>query len=142
MIERLLIGFDVGWPGAAYRAALGFAFLLAFRGPLGQVGAGAGVAAFLLMLFCLKAAAALLRRLVSAPPAVKATWERRRFLARHHDSYQWRKVLWFGVGMAAGVALGGAPSWGPALAVAGVAAGLAGEAYWRLRGPSTSPDGD
>ena len=53
------------------------------------------------MLFGVKLFAAVARRAVRTSPAVAAHWEWRRNLARYRDSYQWRKLVWFGVGILA-----------------------------------------
>jgi hypothetical protein len=97
-------------------------------------------AALALALFAIKAAAAAARRFVPWTPAVRARLEWRRNLARRHDSYQWRKLAWFGLGMAAAALLAGTrESWELPLATASVLSGLLAEAVWRRKRLSTSP---
>src|SRR5688572_26013957 len=102
--DKLLLNLDVGPIGALARVALGAAFAVmlgAFRPGVRPGGAAAVLAA---VLFGLKAATAVARRVVPAPPVVRAHMEWRRNLARFHDSYQWRKLLWLGLGIVAAAA--------------------------------------
>lgn len=134
MLEKLLLNLDVGAGAAATRIGLGVLFVAAVRALL--PGAGVGLAALALagLLFLLKLFAAVARRLVPASPAVRARWDWRRTLARQHDSFQWRKLVWVGAGtLAAALARSGAGS--EVVVGAGcVAAGLVAEAVWRRKG--------
>jgi hypothetical protein len=56
---------------------------------------------FLVMLLMLRLVPAVVRHLVPFPADACARWSHRRLLAKHFDSYQWRKLLWFGLGLAA-----------------------------------------
>jgi hypothetical protein len=139
MIEKLLIHFDVGPLGAAYRAALGAALVAALGRLAPGAGLGTAIVALLGVLFALKAGAAVTRRLARAPAAVRAHWDWRRALARRHDSYQWRKLLWVGAGILAAGAVGGAPAWSRPLGIACVLCGIAGELSWRRLGVGLQP---
>jgi hypothetical protein len=99
MLDKALINFDVGVPGAVLRIALGFLLVPALHvlGP--APGPSAVVVSLLAMLFAVKVAAAVGRRVVPASNVVRSHWEWRRNLARYHDSYQWRKLVWFGMGL-------------------------------------------
>ena len=90
--------------------------------------------------FVPKVVAAVARRLVPATAVVRAHWAWRRDLARNHDSYQWRKLVWIGVGLLLGAALGVPGTrvqW--VLGAACLAAGGAAEAFWRRQGIGLAP---
>jgi hypothetical protein len=131
-LEQIYIGLDVGVPGALLRIVLGTLFVLA----IGVVCPGTGIwtmgACLLGTLFAIKLFAGVARRAVSASTFVRSHWDWRRNLARYYDSYQWRKLLWFGTG----IILGGALRWQASsspwiLGVACVAAGGTAEMLWR-----------
>ena len=94
----------------------------------------------LVVLFALKVIAALARRPFSASALVRSHWEWRRKLARHYDSYQWRKLLWIG----AGIMIGGALGWPGTraqwvLGAVCTAAGGVGEIAWRRHRVALAP---
>ncbi len=143
MLERVLLALDVGLPGAIFRVALGVAWVIALRllAPgAGLLGAAASLAA---VLFGLKALTAIARRLLPATPTVRAQWEWRRNLARNYDSYQWRKLVWFGVGiLAAAVAASTQRGvWEVRLGLACILSGALGEVAWRRNRPAALPSG-
>src|SRR5687768_12441393 len=109
MLQRILIVLDVGVPGALLRAAAGAALVPLLHALAPAAGPGTAAAVLLLVLFAIKAFAAVARKVLPASPEVRARWEYRRNLARFHDSYQWRKLLWFGAGILA--ASGGSGAW-------------------------------
>jgi hypothetical protein len=136
-----MMSIDVGAAGAVLRIALGAALVLLVRSLFPGAGLGGAVAALALMLFGVKAFAAVARRVVPTTAAVRAHYEWRRNLARFHDSYQWRKLVWFGIGIL--VAGGAAPprgGWEVPLGAACVLGGALAEAVWRRKGlPLTPP---
>jgi uncharacterized membrane protein YfcA len=139
MLERLLTNADVGVLGAALRIVMGFLLLPAVS-LMGEPRPWVAVAALLAMLFSLKAVAAVLRRFVPATARVRSLWAWRRGLARHYDSYQWRKLVWIGVGLLLGALVGrpgGSLQWG--LATACLLAGGVGEVFWRRSGLGLTP---
>jgi hypothetical protein len=131
-LDKVYVNLDTGVPGALLRIVLGILFVRA----VGVVNPLAGpwtTSAYLLaMLFAFKVFAGVSRRVVPVSMVVRSHWEWRRTLARYYDSYQWRKLLWFGTG----IMMGYAPHW-PAttaqwvLGLACVAAGAAAEVVWR-----------
>jgi hypothetical protein len=140
MIKRILLHVDVGPAGAALRFALGFAFARVGASALPGVGWATQAGALALALFGVKVAAAVARRFAGATPQVKAAWEWRRNLARFHDSYQVRKLLWIGAGiLAAGWIPSPAHPWGAGLGGACVVAGVLAEVVWRRKGLTLSP---
>lgn len=139
-MDRLLLALDVGPLGALWRTGCGFLFLPALARLWPAAGPGRGLFALLALLFCIKAAAAVARRVAPASAAVRAAWEWRRGLARHRDSYQWRKLAWFGLGICAASAAGlGRFGWGWALGGACLGSGLLAEVAWRRLGLGVNP---
>jgi hypothetical protein len=138
--DKLLLNLDVGPIGALARMALGAAFAVALGAWRPGVRPGGAAAALAAVLFGLKAATAVARRVFPAPPGVRAHMEWRRNLARFHDSYQWRKLLWLGLGMvAAAAALGRTRGWEIPLGAACVFGGAVAEVVWRRKGLPTAP---
>jgi hypothetical protein len=85
-----------------------------FRGAIGFVASGliaryggesvsvwAATAYLLLVLAALRVATKALRLILPASADLRSIWDERRRLGKYYDSYQWRKLLWVGVGMAA-----------------------------------------
>jgi len=139
MRDNLLIHLDVGPSGAILRTLLGLAFALALRAWAPGAGLAGASGALLVLLFGVKAFAVVARRLAGASARVKAEWERRRKLARYHDSYQWRKLTWFGVGILAAGLLGPRARWELALGAGCLASGLIAEGFWRRLGVPGPP---
>jgi uncharacterized membrane protein YfcA len=140
MLEKVLINFDVGVSGAVLRVALGYVLVPALQ----VLGIGPGpwtvVVSLLAMLFAVKVVAAVGRRVVPASDVVRSHWEWRRNLARYHDSYQWRKLLWIGIGLMMGAAIGSPGTrvqW--LIGVLCVVAGGGAEVYWRRQGLGIVP---
>lgn len=118
---------------ALYRLAIGFCLV-----PLGawwHGGAGSGwhlLPVLLMVLLALRLVPALVRRLLPVSEDLRLHWARRRLLAKRFDSYQWRKLVWFGLGLAAYLAVvGQAPGVPTALAVACLIVGGFGTLRWR-----------
>jgi hypothetical protein len=131
-LEKVLINLDIGAPGALLRVILGALLVPAVEVVHPQAGPWILSAALLVLLFALKVIAALARRRFSASALVRSHWEWRRKLARYYDSYQWRKLLWIGVGIMISAALGWPGTraqW--VLGAVCTAAGGVGEIAWR-----------
>ncbi len=140
MPEKLLLNLDVGPFGAALRVALGAILVPVVHALLpGRVGAVRAALSLAVLLFAVKVLAAVGRRLVPSTPAVQARWDWRRRLARQHDSFQWRKLLWVGIGILASASLAPRAGWEWALGTSCVAAGLLGEVAWRRKGLPLAP---
>lgn len=84
------------------------------------------------VLVALRVLPAVVRKVVPFSSDLQAQWTGQRNLAKRYDSYQWRKLLWIGLGLSAYVAFvqrqGGAVA---AIATACVFAGGAGAIAWR-----------
>lgn len=99
-MEQLLISLENRPWDILYRAALGFVALAVFarlRG--GSRSEWLLGAALLAGLLALRVVPAVVRRLLPFSEATRQVWSERRQLAKRYDSYQWRKLLGFGVGL-------------------------------------------
>jgi hypothetical protein len=140
MPAKLLLNLDVGPLGALLRIVLGGAFVLALRLVHPDTRILVAAAALGILLFGVKAFAAVARRIVPASRAVRAHQEWRRNLARFHDSYQWRKLLWFGIGIvSAAQFMGPEDGWEMPLGTACVLCGAVAQLVWRRKGLPLSP---
>ena len=140
MLERALINFDVGVPGAIWRVVLGFLLVPSLRVFGVEPGLWTLALSLLSILFGVKVVAVVARRAVPATAVVRSHWEWRRNLARYHDSYQWRKLLWIGIGLAMGGAFGN-PETGSqwVLGAVCILSGGAAEMLWRRHGLGVAP---
>ena len=134
-VERLLYRMETPPWSAVYRFAIGFAVVPVFS--LGRPGGSADwlvVAFFLTVMAALRVVPAIMRGVLPFSQAARTHWARRRRLAKRYDSYQWRKLLWIGVGLWAYLMLTGRPGVAEsALAIACLATGGAGTVIWRYR---------
>jgi hypothetical protein len=146
MLEKVIVRVDVGVAGALLRVLLGLAFTVTVGRALPDAGLGKVILLFLLMLFGIKALAALARGIIPTSQVVRECWAWRRELARYHDSYQWRKLLWFGVGILASWPTGLRGSWQIPLGASCIGSGLIAQFLWRrvevLRPPPTLCTGE
>jgi hypothetical protein len=99
-LERFLVRLDSGIWGAIARVVLGLAMLPAFR----VLSGGSdriwiSPALFFGLLMGLRVAPALLRHALPFSNEAKAIWAERRNIAKQHDSYQWQKLFWIGLGL-------------------------------------------
>jgi hypothetical protein len=138
-LDNVLINLDIGMPGALWRVALGI-----LLGPTVEiVHPGTAlwmVSGLLAMLLSIKVVGVVARRALLPSDRVRSHWEWRRDLARYYDSYQWRKMLWFGIGIVTSAALGlpgTRAQW--VLGVACVAAGGTAEILWRRHKLGVAP---
>ena len=133
-IEKALLKVDDGVVGAVYRAAIGFAALPAMSFLLGDDVSDWTLIPFLLaILLLLRAVPAVVRELVPFGDEVLRIWAERRRTAKRYDSYQWRKLLWIGVGLTLNMVASGRLS--TALMVVSsicLVGGAAGTAMWYL----------
>ena len=123
------------WP-ALFRIGLGFLLIPVWVAwNPGDASDGRLFAFFLLILFLLRVVPAILRHLLPFSQELQRRWFDRRRLAKHYDSYQWRKLLWFGVGLAAYLALYGTARGAQGiLTIVCLVAGALGEVRWRYLG--------
>jgi hypothetical protein len=133
-LERVVLGVeDPPW-NALYRTAIGFVMFPVVSRIWGEGVSGWVLAAFLLgILGMLRVAPVMVRKLVPFSDSVKAIWTSRRRLAKLYDSYQWRKLFWFGAGLAAYAAVSGQLSTSRIIICATcLLSGAVGLARWRI----------
>lgn len=138
---------------AVYRLAIGFGLVPLFTWWVGGDGVDWRlIPFFVFVLLTLRVVPAIVRHVLPVSEDMQAYWFRHRLLAKRFDSYQWRKLLWFGFGLGAHVVLvGHAGPVQTALAAGCLVAGCFGTlAWWRLAGseqvvaimlPTRSPAG-
>jgi hypothetical protein len=131
--EEYLLSLDEGVFGALYRMAIGFITIPAMWLLLGYDGSSWTLVPFLLaVLFLLRLGTAVLRKVVPFSAELREAWSVRRRIAKLYDSYQWRKVLWIGAGLAAYVVLSGHyQTVAVGLALFCLASGAAATVRWR-----------
>jgi hypothetical protein len=132
-IDRFLLNIDDGAIGARYRVAIGFATLPAISVLLRNDSWDWAVVPFLLLiLLLLRIVPTLIRKLVPFSDTVQEIWAERRRIAKQYDSYQWRKLIWIGIGLALYMAVSGQFSL-PLIVVCATCllAGAAGMVTWR-----------
>lgn len=76
----------------------------------------------------------VIRKLVRFDDSTTAVWSERRHLAKQFDSYQWKKLFWFGVGLTiAAVITNNASATARVLATVCLASGAVGLIVWSVR---------
>jgi hypothetical protein len=106
--ERTLVSIEDHPWAALYRMAVGFvAMPIVSFAWKGQASAVAAIATLLGILLMLRFLPMVFRGVLSFSEPVQKIWDDRRQAAKRHDSYQWRKLFWIGVGLAAYVVLTG-----------------------------------
>jgi hypothetical protein len=107
-VERILLAIDDDAFGALYRIVIGFVTLPAMSLLPGSDGSDWIVLPFLLsVLLLLRIVPAVVRKLVPFSDAVQEAWAVRRRIAKQYDSYQWRKLMWIGIGLTLYTAVSG-----------------------------------
>lgn len=132
--DRFLLSLDEGTFGALYRVMIGFATIPAMHILFGTEGSDWNLVAFLLLvLLLLRTGLAVGRKLLPFSAELKEAWSVRRRTAKTYDSYQWRKLMWIGIGLALYVAVSGR-YWPIQIALASfcVLAGAAGMMRWHV----------
>src|SRR5215510_6712906 len=99
-LERFLIDLD-SWPVSAIsRMALGLSILPVFRVlSADRDSVWTFSALFIGLLVLLRVVPAVLRRVLPFSGEAKKLWAERRNIAKRHDSYQWQKLFWIGLGL-------------------------------------------
>ena len=99
-LERFLISLD-SWPWSAVsRVALGLGIPPVFRVLSGgRDSVWISLALFIGLLVALRVVPAVLRHVLPFSVEAKEIWAERRNIAKLHDSYQWQKLFWIGLGL-------------------------------------------
>jgi hypothetical protein len=132
-LERFLVDLDSGPSSAVCRVALGLCIPPVFRALSGGVDRiWIDLALFLALLIGLRVGPAVLRKVLPFSAEAKQIWSDRRQIAKLHDSYQWQKLFWVGLGLSPHAFVGGGLKTGEAvLTVICLIGGAAGLLIWR-----------
>ena len=134
LYQRALVRIDHGLFGALWRMTVGFGIVPAWEVVGNQEDSFEFVLFFLAVLLMLRVAFGVLRRAVHAGAQSRQTWAVRRLLGKRYDSYQWRKLLWFGLGLALYAGVFGSHSAIVLTVTLGcLFAGMVGWVAWRRR---------
>jgi hypothetical protein len=131
--ETLARGVETPPWHAGYRLVIGFCLVpfLAWW-PGGNRSDWRLFPLFILVLLTLRLVPAVARRLLPVSEALRTHWTHQRLLAKRFDSYQWRKLVWFGLGLTAYLAVNGRADAVPTgLAAACLMTGGLGAWRWR-----------
>jgi len=136
-LEQFLLRLDSGPWSVASRAALGFCIPPAFRAVSGGVDQiWITLTLFIALLIALRVGPALLRAVLPFSTEAKGIWFQRRQIAKLHDSYQWQKLFWIGLGLMAFAAIGGGLRSGEQVLMAiCLLGGAAGVLLWQRSKP-------
>jgi len=139
--QKLLLAIDTFPLDALWRIAAGFAvFPLAdlFFGK--KDSTGPLLAGLLVVLLMTRLLPLLLRKVIPFSLPVQQVWYERRSTAKKYDSYQWKKMLWVGIGMLSYIAVSGL-FWVGRISIASacVLLGGIGMLRWRLIAAKVSP---
>ena len=107
-VDQFLLQLDEGAFGALYRVLIGFTTIPAMRLLLGSEGSEWTLVPFLLViLLLLRVGTTVARKVMPISAELREAWSVRRRKAKLYDSYQWRKLMWIGAGLALYVAVSG-----------------------------------
>jgi hypothetical protein len=128
-LERYLVELDSGPSSAVSRVALGLCIPPVFRALSGgRDQIWIDLVLFLALLIGLRVGPAVLRKVLPFSAEAKQIWSDRRQIAKLHDSYQWQKLFWVGLGLLPYAIVGGGLKTGEmvvtAICLVGGAAGL------------------
>jgi hypothetical protein len=128
-LERFLVDLDSGSSSAVSRVALGLCIPPLFRALSGGSDRiWIDLVLFLALLIGLRVIPAVLRKVLPFSAEAKQIWSDRRQVAKLHDSYQWQKLFWVGLGLLPWAIAGGGLKTGEmvltAICLVGGGAGL------------------
>lgn len=99
--EQVLVRIEQAPWSALYRIGIGYAILPVFYLLFGSnVPAWWIIVWFLSVLLTLRLIPAIARKMIPFSGTVRGCWTENRQFAKDFDSYQWQKLVWFGVGLA------------------------------------------
>ncbi len=132
-LERTIVRLG-SWPWSAIsRVALGLSILPVLRVlSAGHDTVWIFLALFIGLLVALRVVPTVLRHALPFSAEAKETWEARRNIAKLHDSYQWQKLLWIGLGLLPYAVIGAGMSNGELVVmVICLIGGSAGLLFWQ-----------
>jgi hypothetical protein len=98
-LEHFLIKLD-SWPWGAISRVLGLGIPPVFRAlSAGRDGVGASLALFIGLLSRYAWSQRCCGALYHFPARRRELWRERHYIAKRHDSYQWQKLFWIGLGL-------------------------------------------
>jgi hypothetical protein len=107
-VDEFPLNLDEGVVGALYRVLIGLITIPAMSFLPGSDGSRWTLVPFLLLvLSLLRVGPAVVRKVVPFSAELRETWSVRRRIAKLYDSYQWRKLMWIGAGLALYIAVSG-----------------------------------
>jgi hypothetical protein len=128
-LELFLINLESRPWSAISRIALGFVFG-ALTGSYDRVSVH--LALFIGLLLALRVIPLVLRRVLPFSAEAKQIWAERRNIAKRHDSYQWQKLFWIGLGQLLYAVIGDGPRNGElVVTLICMIGGSAGLLFWR-----------
>jgi hypothetical protein len=132
-LERFLVELDSGPSSAVSRLTLGLCIPPVFRALSGGLDhIWIDLVLFLALLIGLRIIPAVLRKVLPFSTEAKQIWFDRRQIAKLHDSYQWQKLFWVGLGLLPYAVVGGGLRTGEAVLTAiCLIGGGAGLLIWR-----------
>lgn len=132
-LERFLVDLDSGPSSAVSRVALGLCIPPVFRALSGGSDhIWIDLVLFLALLIGLRVIPAVLRKVLPFSAEAKQMWSDRRQVAKLHDSYQWQKLFWVGLGLLPWAIAGGGLKTGEMVLTAiCLVSGGAGLLIWR-----------
>ncbi len=132
-LERYLVELDSGPSAAVSRMTLGLCIPPVFSALSGDHDRiWIDLVLFLALLIGLRVGPAVLRKVLPFSAEAKKIWSDRRQIAKLHDSYQWQKLFWVGLGLLPYVFVrGGLRTGEMVLAVICLIGGSAGLLIWR-----------
>ena len=132
-LERFLVDLDTGPSSAVSRVALGLCIPPVFRALSGGSDRiWIDLVLFLTLLIGLRVIPAVLRKVLPFSAEAKQIWSDRRQVAKLHDSYQWQKLFWVGLGLLPWAIAGGGLKTGEMVLTATcLVGGGAGLLIWR-----------
>jgi hypothetical protein len=139
-LEHFVINLD-RWPWSAVsRIALGLGIPPVFRALSGgRDGVWTYLALFIGLLIALRVVPAVLRHALPFSAEAKELWRERRDIAKRHESYQWQKLFWIGLGLLPYSVFGdGVRSGELAVTLICLIGGSVGLSFWRLANATRS----
>ena len=99
--EKLLLQIERQPFAALYRMAIGFLLLLAYQRFPGIKSPTVFLLYFVCVLLAIRVVPLVIRKVLPFSREIQLLWFSRRNLGKEYDSFQWRKLFWIGLGMAA-----------------------------------------
>lgn len=135
ILEQFLVRLDSRPWNAVSRAVLGFCIPPVIRALSGGDQIWISLAWFVVLLIGLRLASAALRLILPFSREAKDIWFQRRQIAKLHDSYQWQKLIWIGLGLLAYAAIaGGLRAGEQVVTLVCLVGGAAGLLFWHRSG--------